>query len=282
MVSICIATYNGEEYLYNTLKSIQNQSYSDFECILVDDHSTDNTVNILLSFAKKDNRFKVFVNCTDKNNPYVDSHNKSYEYATGDLLFRFDQDDIMKQNYIQYYIDYMNNNIDCDAVSTYPVFYQLIDWKPSVIEFITQERMIRDSKNFNNDALLTYKDIYDAWFNQTSCLRKSFYDKFKPKFKYTKNGDILFWWNVLSYGAIIKTCPVQLMYQIHRPDSAYFSELYNSVIDENKFQLDAATYKLNSFLIAYEKFHKPEYLNCIEVFRNTVNYFQKMINEHDN
>ena len=59
MLSICLATHNGEKFIYETLKSIQNQTYTDFEVIIVDDYSTDETVNIIIeSFVKKDKRFK--------------------------------------------------------------------------------------------------------------------------------------------------------------------------------------------------------------------------------
>ena len=57
-VSVCIALYNGASYLKEMIESIINQTYTNFECILVDDHSTDNTVELLSQYVKLDDRLK--------------------------------------------------------------------------------------------------------------------------------------------------------------------------------------------------------------------------------
>ena len=61
-VSICIPTYNGNLYLEETLSSVLNQSYSDFEVIIVDDQSTDNTWSIIQEFSRHDHRIKTYKN----------------------------------------------------------------------------------------------------------------------------------------------------------------------------------------------------------------------------
>ena len=62
LVSIAIALYNKEDSIYRTLQSIQNQTYKNFECIIVDDHSTDNGPNIVYQcFCKNDKRFKLTI-----------------------------------------------------------------------------------------------------------------------------------------------------------------------------------------------------------------------------
>ena len=58
-LSVVLAVKNGEKYIAEQLRSVQNQTYKNFECIIIDDHSTDDTVNIVLEqFCKRDNRFK--------------------------------------------------------------------------------------------------------------------------------------------------------------------------------------------------------------------------------
>lgn len=279
MVSVCIATYNGEEHLYETLNSIQNQSYTDFECIIVDDHSTDDTIYIASSFAKRDKRFKLFVNLTNSKMSYVDAHNKSYKYASGDLLFRIDQDDILTEKYIETYVQYMNaeENKKYDAISTYPIFFQDIDGRREIIEFISQQRMLNDSANFNKDNLTTFNQFPDSWFNQASCLRKSFYDTYNPKFTYAKQGDIVFWWNVLSLGGKLKSFPVNLLYKRHTDHTSYYSTIYNIAENENKFQADIAQYKYEAFSKLYSETKEERYLECANVFSNTVSYFTNLI-----
>ena len=60
LVSIITPTYNAEKFITETLKSVQNQTYQNWEMILVDDASTDETVKIISDFAKKDSRIKLF------------------------------------------------------------------------------------------------------------------------------------------------------------------------------------------------------------------------------
>ena len=60
LVTIFMPVYNGKKYLNETLTSIINQTYKNFEVLLVDDSSTDNSLFILKEFEKKDSRFKVF------------------------------------------------------------------------------------------------------------------------------------------------------------------------------------------------------------------------------
>jgi glycosyltransferase involved in cell wall biosynthesis len=62
-VSVCIPVYNGEDYLSETIKSVLNQSFQDFEIVIVDNQSTDKTVNIIQSF--NDSRIVFFQNETN-------------------------------------------------------------------------------------------------------------------------------------------------------------------------------------------------------------------------
>jgi glycosyltransferase involved in cell wall biosynthesis len=61
LISIFVPVFNGEKYLVQTLKSIQEQTYTNLEILLVDDSSTDESLKILNQFAKEDSRFNVFV-----------------------------------------------------------------------------------------------------------------------------------------------------------------------------------------------------------------------------
>ena len=60
MISIIIPVYNAEQYIDRCLKSIQNQSYSDYEVIIIDDGSTDKSFEICKKWSEIDNRFQCF------------------------------------------------------------------------------------------------------------------------------------------------------------------------------------------------------------------------------
>ncbi len=82
MISIAMATYNGSTFIQQQINSILSQSYSDFELIICDDCSTDNTWNLLNEFASEDSRIHCYQNekkfCCKKNFEKVISCSRQY------------------------------------------------------------------------------------------------------------------------------------------------------------------------------------------------------------
>lgn len=112
MISIAMATYNGEKYLREQLDSILAQTYTDFELVICDDCSTDNTVAILREYEKKDNRIKVFEN--DQNLGFKKNFEKVVTLCTGEYTAFSDQDDIWFENHLEVLLDLLKNN-KCDV-----------------------------------------------------------------------------------------------------------------------------------------------------------------------
>lgn len=88
--SIIVPVYNVEKYIDKCLKSIENQSYFDFEVIIVNDGSLDNSQNIIDRYVKKDKRFKSFFK---ENGGLSDARNYGLNYINGDYLLFIDGDD---------------------------------------------------------------------------------------------------------------------------------------------------------------------------------------------
>lgn len=89
-VTVLMSVYNGERYLRQAIDSILNQTFKDFEFIIINDCSTDNTSNILNSYD--DPRIKIIIN--DQNIGLTKSLNKGIEIANGEYIARQDADDI--------------------------------------------------------------------------------------------------------------------------------------------------------------------------------------------
>ena len=112
-ISVCMATYNGEQYIYDQTKSILDQLGAAGELIVSDDGSTDKTIAILESF--KDNRIKIFYNKGAK------GPNGNFQYALeqaqGEFLFLADQDDIWFNNKIEVMCAYLGKYdvVACDC-----------------------------------------------------------------------------------------------------------------------------------------------------------------------
>ncbi len=92
LVSVVIATYNGEVFLKQQLDSIINQTYKHLEIIIVDDCSTDNTTALVKEYQQHNSNIKLFIN--EKNLGYVKNFEKGMLLASGEFIAPCDQDDI--------------------------------------------------------------------------------------------------------------------------------------------------------------------------------------------
>lgn len=102
LVSVLMTAYNREKFIAEAIDSVLESTYNNFELIIVDDASTDKTVEIARNFEKKDSRIKVYVN--EKNLTQFPNRNKAAGYAKGWLLFWVDSDDTIKYDAIAYVV----------------------------------------------------------------------------------------------------------------------------------------------------------------------------------
>lgn len=125
-ISVIVPVYNTEQYLKRCLDSIINQNFQDIEIIIVNDSSTDNSLEIINEYLKQDNRI-ILIN-KEKNEGLSAARNSGIEIAKGEYILHIDSDDWIEQNYFKemykftiknkadivisdYYEDYDNKNI---------------------------------------------------------------------------------------------------------------------------------------------------------------------------
>jgi len=108
LVSVVIATYNGERFLREQLDSIIAQTYKPIEIVAVDDCSTDNTVAILNEYANQSGNFRVIRN--PQNLGYQKNFEKGFTLAEGDYIAPCDQDDIWLPGKIEVLVDNIGNH----------------------------------------------------------------------------------------------------------------------------------------------------------------------------
>lgn len=102
LVSIIVPIYNSEQYITDLIENLTSQTYKNIEIILVNDGSTDNSLNICNELQSKDNRIKVI----DKENGGVSSaRNKGIEVSNGDYITFVDSDDNIGEDYIKKMIE---------------------------------------------------------------------------------------------------------------------------------------------------------------------------------
>lgn len=117
LISIIVPAYNSEQFIGECLRSIQNQTYHNWECIIIDDQSTDSTYEIALKHADSDNRFKVFKRPNSKIKGANSCRNFGFEKSKGTYIKWFDSDDFMLKNHLEVVVGELSKN-DLDFVVT--------------------------------------------------------------------------------------------------------------------------------------------------------------------
>jgi glycosyltransferase involved in cell wall biosynthesis len=164
LISVIIPTFNRGDLLGETLNSIQNQSYKNWECIVIDDNSTDGTLKLMNTFIQNDNRFRYYNKPSTKLKGPNSSRNYGFEKANGDFIYFFDSDDFLKPNALESYVDGFQENTDgvlAHVERVHKKSGELID-----INKIQSDNLIED--------YFTYKVCY---FVCGTLWRKSFLDK---------------------------------------------------------------------------------------------------------
>ena len=173
-ISIIIPMYNVEKYLRRCLDSVQNQTFTDWQAICVDDGSPDKSGEIAEEYAKKDKRFIVI---HKENGGLSDARNVGMEHATGDYILYIDSDDFIHPQTLE--IAYSLALRDgTDIVSfTYDRIYRpqlMVRYKLGLDTDNVVPRAIHKRYNLNKIKTRVTDDVYEYATEQT-------HNKFNPK-----------------------------------------------------------------------------------------------------
>ena len=116
LISIGIPFYNAEKYLKFAIQSVITQSYQNWELILVDDGSSDNSLEVAQEFALKDARIRVICDGRNKKLPY--RLNQLVVESKGEFIARMDADDVMHPERLEKQLAFLENNKNFDLVSS--------------------------------------------------------------------------------------------------------------------------------------------------------------------
>lgn len=116
LVSILIPTYNRSGFIRETLNSVLNQTYKNWECIVVDDHSSDDTWQILEEYICKDSRFKIYKRPLSRLKGGNASRNFAFEQSQGEYINWLDSDDIMDTDFLKKKVEILENDLNLDFV----------------------------------------------------------------------------------------------------------------------------------------------------------------------
>ncbi|RMB57423.1 glycosyltransferase family 2 protein [Dokdonia sinensis] len=147
MVSIVMPVYNREKIIQKTLDSVIAQTFQNWECIIVDDGSTDQTVSLLKEIASQDSRFQIFQRDDSKLKGAPSCRNIGIENAVGDFIIFLDSDDTLEVDCLKSRVSYFEKN----EQDTFLVFPMGISTGDNIIK-----KEIRTDTTFLQD-FLSYK-----------------------------------------------------------------------------------------------------------------------------
>jgi len=195
--TILMPVYNEAKIISPTLRSILSQSFDNFEIIVGDDCSTDDTVKKVKKFQKEDKRIKIFVN--KKNLGYSKNLENLRQKATGDIIYLMGQDDILAKDALLKTYNAFKISEDIGAV-TRPYFWFYEDIKRPV----RIKKRISDKK----DTLLTIKSPFKDIITMFSTLDQLSGLAFRRKYIDIPFHEDIFPCHVYPFASIFKKHPV--------------------------------------------------------------------------
>jgi len=146
-LSVIMPVYNGEKYLEEAIFSVLNQTFTDYELLIIDDGSTDSSVKIIQSI--KDSRIRLVKN--DKNRGVAYTRNVGLKEAKGEYLAWMDCDDLIEPNRLQEQINYLRENLEVGICGT--ALQRFGEGKPYISKKFLDPQSIKSALLFYNSLL---------------------------------------------------------------------------------------------------------------------------------
>ncbi len=257
LVSVVMPVYNRADTIRKAIDSILNQTFTDFEFIIVDDGSTDGTTEILDYYAKKDSRVRVLKNEQNRGISY--SRNKGNDSAKGKYIAIMDSDDYSVPNRLEKQVAYLEANPEVDSVIGTIRSIKDLNISEMSEKFPANEayQIAQHPGHFEIDLF-----FYNFYSNVTSMVRKDFVkDKgiwYNPAFISAEDYD--FWKQFIIRGGQLASLSDVLVYvRFHSSNSPK----YYKAMETNSIEIHRQLFSI--FFMPEEKelkFHYNTYEKC--------------------
>lgn len=266
IITVVIPVYNTEVYLDKCLSSVINQCFSNIQIVIVNDGSTDNSLEICKKYAASDKRITLI----NKVNEGVSvARNIGIELAEGKWILFLDSDDYLDDGAFSYLLDLLITDEDVIMFGSRAVLEnKVISQNYPIKEFVTD-----DFKFFLNNIAFKPLSACFALLSKKNIIN----NKIKFNIDMKHNEDILFMYKVYSVSKNIIVTKSILYNQVLSPNSVTRSPLSIKVLEDNLKLVDylcdySRTQKINSILGLHIN-------NCLKYF--FVNVFNMRLNNHE-
>lgn len=244
LISVVLPVYNAEQYVKDTIKSILIQSYQNFELIIINDGSTDNSEEYIVQF--KDTRIKYIKN--EKNLKLIQTLNLGLSVAKGKYIARIDADDIALPNRFEKQIDFLENNLEYGIVGS---FAETFGSKKEKLTFVQEDLEIRF-------ALLTH----NPFVHSSVMIRNQILIKNKLSFDLNQLHveDYDLWIKILKYSKGKILPDILIKYRIHE---SQISVVHNNIQEINtkkiqKYYLTSLLPEFKDVDLLFDIFHNQK------------------------
>lgn len=207
-ISVVMSVYNGERYLSLAIESILKQTFKDFEFIIVDDGSTDRSLEIIRKYEKKDSRIRVLV---QENQGLAAALNNGIAMARGNYIARMDDDDISLPNRLELQYAFMETHPEIVASSG--KFIVINKWGDEYMECQPEENSSVIDRNHINWG-------YSSLCHPASIIRKKAWEVvggYSSDMRYAQDLDL--WLKLGEYSNLANQSEPLIQYRLHN-DSA--------------------------------------------------------------
>ena len=235
-VSVIMSVYNGSRYLQESIDSILNQTLTNFEFIIIDDGSSDNTWEILTEYGNCDRRIKLYKN--EENLGLTKSLNKGLKLAQGEYIARQDADDISLPERFEKQVSFLNEQPKVILVSAN---YHSIDFKGS----LSGKQSLAGDSDITAWYLLFYNRIGAHGLAMFRCEPVINIGGYSESYRYTQDYEL--WSRLVQYGEIVVLPDTLQLYRRNHSESISVSakpaqkQLALSITKENIEQLTGET-----------------------------------------
>jgi glycosyltransferase involved in cell wall biosynthesis len=260
-ITVVMSVYNGEKYLAEAIQSVIDQTFTDFEFVIIDDGSNDNTLEIIQSFMSSDSRI---VLRSRKNKGLVASLNEGLAIAKGKYVARMDADDISLPTRFEKQFSFLENNFDIGVCGSW-------------IEVFGENFKKKLWKMPTRDEELKPKLLFSVPFAHPSVMiRKNIIDQSGLRYKtdYKDAEDYKFWLDLSTHTQFSNIPEVLIRYRYHKESISHVAdykcgdERFQTISSIQKEVLSLFDVKLspenqkNHFIVALNE--RVKY-NCIDL-----------------
>lgn len=230
-ITVLMCVYNSAQFLEKAILSILNQTYKEFEFLIVDDGSTDGSIDICKRYAAVDSRIVIIKN--ERNLGLAASLNKGIEQAKGQYIARQDADDCSLSNRLEIQLNYALENKQIEVIGSDCFVTDIAD---RIVFLDDSFSKIKEHRH----TLLNRKAIFphgSAFLRKEKLLEAGLYD---PRFYYVQDAEL--WLRLIKHGARIhvinqplyfyRTGPVATRKRAHA--KALFNKVLQMIYAENK------------------------------------------------